>query len=276
MPIRAPFAAATLFAAPLPWWQNALLLRLAIGLVLLLTAVFWQVRERALRRRQRQLEALVAERTRQLEAEKRELLAAREALRVQATRDELTQTWNRRALLGILEREASRCTRETTPLAVVLADLDHFKQVNDSHGHLAGDEVLRQVAARLTAAARPYDSVGRYVGEEFLLILPGLAPVAAPTRLEEFRLAVAAQPIYWHPELAPASAGPPAGTLSSLFQTCSFGVAWFQPGHPQPLTTALTQADQALYAAKRAGRNRAMLAALPPATAFAAKFPESL
>jgi diguanylate cyclase (GGDEF)-like protein len=125
----------------------------------------------------------------------RRIVDLQEALRTLATRDALTGTWNRRAILEILRRELARGAREGTPVGVVLADLDHFKRVNDTLGHLTGDAVLSEAARRIGAALRPYDALGRYGGEEFLIVLPGCDPEGASQVAERVRGRVAEAPV---------------------------------------------------------------------------------
>ncbi len=172
-----------------------------------------------------------------------DLIAAREALRDQATRDPLTWVWNRYAILETLQRELSRAVRECSAVGLAIADLDHFKRINDTCGHLAGDGVLREAAQRMQAALRAYDAVGRYGGEEFLVVLPGLGAADAAQIAERLRQAVAAEPVM-------TSAGPVAVTLS-------VGVASASGSTADRLIEA---ADEALYRAKAAGRNRVELA----------------
>ncbi len=177
-----------------------------------------------------------------------ELLVAQAALRVQATRDGLTGLWNRTSILEILEREVSRCERESSPLAVLMADLDHFKQINDTYGHLAGDAVLREAAQRMSANIRPYDAAGRYGGEEFLLVIPGCGEACALAQAERVRDSISSTPFQTG-----------AGEISV---TCSLGLAWTARGESSSAGTLLRSADEALYGAKDTGRNRVEVAAL--------------
>ena len=187
------------------------------------------------------LEELVRVRTQELEKEKHELLEAREALREQATRDGLTRLWNRNSILEILEREIERGVREKHGTAIVLADIDHFKSVNDTYGHLVGDAVLRETSRRLAEAIRSYDGLGRYGGEEFLLVLPNWAGQPDTSRIEQLRAAIADAPF--------------ATAAGQLSVTCSFGVAWAERGSPDS-QDLIHLADKALYRAKALGRNR--------------------
>ena len=168
------------------------------------------------------------------------LLEIQDQLRHQASHDYLTGLWNRRAIREHLEHELQRAAREHRPLAVAIADIDHFKQVNDFHGHAAGDDVLRETVIRMRSVMRSYEALGRYGGEEFLMILPGCEGQAALDLAERTRKAVAASPM---------DAGGVRGPV-----TISLGVAW--TGKGQADADALIQAaDAALYRAKAAGRN---------------------
>jgi diguanylate cyclase (GGDEF)-like protein len=178
-----------------------------------------------------------------------QLLEAQERLRYQAMHDALTGIWNRGAVVDALARELERAAREGGTLAVAIMDLDHFKRVNDTHGHLAGDEVLREVARRIRAAVRSYDSVGRYGGEEFLVIAPGIEEQQALELAERIRRQIEATPI---PTSGPA-----------LPVTLSLGVVVQSSDGRTPLESVLSAADQALYEAKRGGRNRSVLGCLP-------------
>ena len=198
--------------------------------------------------RNRELERKVAQRTeelaktaRSLAAEKSELLRARAELERMATRDGLTGIWNRAAAFDLLGRALDWCRLSDQSAAVIMCDLDGFKKINDHHGHPIGDLVLREVARRLQAVVRAADFVGRYGGEEFLIILPDCNVAEARIRAEQLRREV---------ESAPVEAG---GT--SFAVTCSFGVSG--SGNCGFDGEALVRAaDQALYRAKHAGKNR--------------------
>ncbi len=171
-----------------------------------------------------------------------ELVVAREALRDQAMRDPLTCVWNRHAILEALSREMQRSIRDGTPIAVMMADLDLFKRINDSHGHLAGDAVLRGAASRMQACLRAYDLVGRYGGEEFLAVLPGTSRSHAIQLGERLRAAVAGAPFH-------VRSTPLAATVS-VGVSATDGAAGLTP------EDLIRAADQALYQAKMGGRNR--------------------
>jgi diguanylate cyclase (GGDEF)-like protein len=172
-----------------------------------------------------------------------QLVQAREALREQATRDGLTGLWNRMTILEILDKELSRAARERGSVGVVMADLDYFKQINDMCGHIAGDTVLRQAAQRMQANVRQYDSIGRYGGEEFLIVLPGCDLRGGLAQAERMRAALAADQ-FALPEGAPRV-------------TCSVGVAAVSDvSGAVDAHRLVREADAALYLAKHNGRNR--------------------
>jgi diguanylate cyclase (GGDEF)-like protein len=179
---------------------------------------------------------------RELMLEKQELLRTREQLHELAMRDSLTGLWNRRTVLEQLTLELERTRRQAQPLAILLADLDHFKTVNDVYGHQAGDAVLLEVASRLLAELRPYDVVGRYGGEELLLVLPGVDRDAALECASRLRAAVAL------PIRLPDH--------SQISVTCSFGLLAVSGAERATIADLIRKADDALYAAKRRGRNR--------------------
>ena len=177
-----------------------------------------------------------------------ELLATQRILELQARTDPLTGVMNRRAILERLREEMARAERYGTLLAIAMIDIDHFKDVNDSIGHGAGDEVLREVVARASEALRPYDGFGRFGGEEFLAVLPQASGPQVERALERVRLAICTTPIeVFHHEVSVA---------------VSIGAAL---SHGESLDELIRSADEALYQAKAEGRNRVALSASTPA-----------
>jgi len=171
-----------------------------------------------------------------------ELMLAREALREQATHDGLTGLLNRSAIMEVLHNEMARSQRGSQPLSILMVDLDHFKLVNDEFGHLAGDAVLREASARMRAVVRRYDSVGRYGGEEFLVVLPGCDSVAAAAEAERLRLSLSSTPFVF--------VNGTCALTGSIGYVCSTNAA---AGGADSL---IRLADDALYGAKDRGRNR--------------------
>ena len=168
------------------------------------------------------------------------LIRTQDALRREASHDSLTGLWNHKAILELLERELLRAQRDRQPVGVVMIDVDHFKAINDSRGHAAGDLVLRIIASGVAAMVRPYDSVGRYGGEEFLIIAPGCGLGETWELAERVRTHVASCSIM-------------AGG-SHVKVSLSLGVA--TGSSAADMEKVLHTSDGAMYAAKRAGRNR--------------------
>jgi diguanylate cyclase (GGDEF)-like protein len=169
-----------------------------------------------------------------------DLLVAQEKLRYQATHDVLTGLSNRGALLDLLRAEIERTLRTHTSMGLLMLDVDHFKPINDTYGHLVGDAVLKEIALRLSRAIRSYDVAGRYGGEEFLVILPSCDREQTAKGAERIRAAISSLPFLI------------AGSEISL--TVSIG-ATVAPDAAQAETELLSLADLALYQAKSAGRN---------------------
>jgi len=171
-----------------------------------------------------------------------ELMAARDTFRVKAARDSLTGLLNHEEILGLLNQELVRAERDKQCVSVIMADLDHFKEVNDSYGHLAGDAVLRSAAGMMQTLARSYDYVGRYGGEEFLVILPGCCGECAVSFAERLRLRVGSSDIDTSEGMIPV--------------TISIGVAASGGKKGWDADSIVKAADEALYRAKEQGRNR--------------------
>ena len=175
-----------------------------------------------------------------------QLIEAREALRDQATHDRLTGLWNRAGILDILSSELSRSQRQRAPIAIAMGDLDSFKLINDTYGHGTGDEVLRHVSKTMRDSVRRYDSVGRFGGEEFLIVLPGCDRANAMGHAERLRESVS-RIIVETP-------------IGSVRPTLSLGVASSDCLNVTEAAGLIEAADAALYRAKRGGRNRVDLA----------------
>jgi len=159
-----------------------------------------------------------------------------------ATRDELTGLWNRRAIFPILNRELARCAREKKPITVMMVDFDHFKKINDRYGHQAGDAVLREGAQRMLKVLRPYDSIGRYGGEEIIILLPGCDRDEARAVGERL-----AQSVRSHPFVS---------AEDRITATVSIGGATKGTPSAEHADRMVVSADQYLYEAKTAGRDR--------------------
>lgn len=169
-----------------------------------------------------------------------QLRSAKEKHLVLSRTDGLTGILNRRALYESLEKEILRSGREKTPLSIIMMDIDFFKKINDTYGHNAGDAVLKEFARRILAELRPYDTFGRYGGEEFIVLLPGAFMYEVLAVSERIRGAIRNKPF----DITP----------SGIQVTSSFGVAEFD--FKENSDALINRADQALYKAKKNGRDR--------------------
>lgn len=176
------------------------------------------------------------------------LMSAREELRERANKDLLTMLPNRSAIATLLEQEISRCHRDRRSVGVILLDIDHFKKINDTYGHFAGDAVLRETAHCLRHNMRPYDQVGRYGGEEFLVVLPNCELEQAANQAERMRQRLCSNPLMVEG--------------SELRVSASFGVTISDFDERDP-DIFVRVADLALYKAKNSGRNQVCTLTLP-------------
>lgn len=222
------------------YWQTTSFRGMCAILLALLAFTLYKLRVHNLIQRAHKLEEQVNQAKGELQLAKKVADDAQRALKEQALTDSLTDFWNRRAIFTMLDREISRAQRDHLPITVVMIDLDHFKAVNDTYGHLTGDTVLREAAQRIAQLMRHYDFAGRYGGEEFLIVLSGCSPMNGIQRAEDFRRAIAESPFV-------TASGP-------LTVTCSLGVASHDGA--TLVEDLIQQADEALYCAKRLGRNR--------------------
>ena len=177
-----------------------------------------------------------------------ELQAAKAVAEEAATHDPLTGLWNHNRIIEILMEELSRSDRQGGPVSLAMVDLDHFKEINDTYGHVVGDEVLREVALRLQRAIRVYDAVGRFGGEEFMVVLPGTEGATAEAAAERIRTEISRERVLTS-----------AGTLQI---TASLGLVTSVGDLLHDATALLVAADTAMYSAKVAGRDRVTIAAM--------------
>jgi two-component system, cell cycle response regulator len=171
----------------------------------------------------------------------KQLVTVQQSLHFRATHDFLTSLWNRAEIISFLERELGRSRREQKPVGIVLLDIDHFKAINDSLGHSGGDAVLKELARRLRSQLRSYDGLGRYGGEEFLLVLPGCDLATTLSRADEIRHSIAGLPF--------------VSDRGRSVVTVSMGVTVAQCASAKVCQALLHDADMALYRAKHKGRN---------------------
>ncbi len=170
------------------------------------------------------------------------IVRLQDSLHEMATHDALTGLWNRRAILEIFDRELERAMRHSSCVSAIIADLDHFKRINDTYGHQAGDAVLREAACRMQNAVRKYDSVGRYGGEEFFAVVPDAGTRDALKQAERIRHALSASAIQFQE--------------TEITVTMSVGVASSHDAREAGAEELIRLADEALYRAKDNGRDR--------------------
>jgi len=176
------------------------------------------------------------------------IIALEQRIRQMASIDFLTGVLNRRAFMERMELEIHRSNREHAPFSLILADIDYFKAINDRYGHLVGDLVLQRFTEQLSKSSRPYDFIGRYGGEEFVVCSPGVDSLQAGSVAERMHKRVEEMKIV------------PPNSSHSVQITASFGVTSLQLGSNETVDSLTGRADEALYQAKREGRNRVCVA----------------
>jgi two-component system, cell cycle response regulator len=170
------------------------------------------------------------------------IIALHQKLHIQATHDHLTGVWNRAAIMAHLRGEVERARRQSSHMGVIIADLDYFKRINDTYGHRTGDAVLQEAARRMQLALRPYDRLGRYGGEEFLIIASDCDLSQTAALAERIRSFMSTEPV--------------KDQFSEIFVTVSLGIAIGSGQAGEDAGALVAIADEALYRAKKAGRNR--------------------
>jgi diguanylate cyclase (GGDEF)-like protein len=215
-----------------PWWnaeRSRRVLTFATACILITLGVIFLLRRR------------VKQQTATIRAQLAETHALKEAAEFQATHDGLTGLFNRKAIFDLLHREFSRAARSGLPIGIIMLDLDHFKQINDTYGHSAGDDVLKESVRRILGALRTSDLVGRYGGEEFLIVLPECGRDEVKACAERIRSAISACPT--------SAQGEMISVTASLGATVANASLHLQQD-------AISTADHALYDSKHSGRNR--------------------
>jgi diguanylate cyclase (GGDEF)-like protein len=169
-----------------------------------------------------------------------ELLVAKQDLLIQSRTDSLTGVLNRRAILSQIETELSRAKREKKDLSLSILDIDHFKKINDTYGHMVGDDVIREVVKRISVAVRTYDSLGRFGGEEFLVVMPGAKELEAYSICERIRSAINVKDF----------------AINGLKIHLTVSLGFVTGDGNTDIDDLIVRADKALYQAKGNGRNR--------------------
>jgi two-component system cell cycle response regulator len=173
------------------------------------------------------------------------IIALQDIVLQKANTDSLTQLWNRKKILELLEEELNRNFRDNKPVGVIMIDIDNFKTINDTYGHLIGDKIIIEVASRLKKNVRSYDKIGRYGGDEMLLVLPALSRKDAKNIAERLRESVCAEKIQTE-----------AGALNT---TISLGVSVSDNASRPSTKKIIEESDLALYIAKAKGRNSSVV-----------------